>query len=148
MNKVEFDDYLKERLEPQLDWYNKKASQNKRIYHWLQWTAIAISPVVPAMIAWAPDDLRLLTVALSVVLAVVTSSLKTFRFQELWISYRTIARTLEKEKHLYIAKVNEYEYAENASRLLVQRTEEIMSRENMTWMETQIRKEEKEEEKN
>ena len=145
MDKAKFDSYMERRLEVQLDWYNKKASLNKRIYHWLQWTAIAIAPVVPAMIVWIPDSIKLLTVALSIALAIVTSSLKTFRFQELWINYRTIARMLEREKHLYIARAGEYEYAENTDRLFVERTEEIMSRENMTRVQTQRRKEEREE---
>ncbi len=146
MNQIELDNYMGKRLEPQLDWYNKKASQNKRIYHWLQWTAIAISPVVPAMIAWAPDNLKLLTISLSIALAIVTSSLKTFRFQEHWINYRIIAGLLERERHLYTAKASEYELAESTNRLLVERTEEILLRENMTWVQTQVRKEEDKEE--
>ena len=146
MNQEELDNYMGKRLEPQLDWYNNKASQNKLVYHCLQWTAIAISPVVPAMIAWAPDNLKLLTISLSIALAIVTSSLKTFRFQEHWINYRTIAGLLEREKHLYTAKASEYELAESTNRLLVERTEEILSRENMTWLQTQVRKEEDKEE--
>ena len=148
MNKTESNNYLQKRLEPQLKYYDKKASQNKQTYHWLQWTAIAISAGVPALIAWAPDDLKALTVSLSVILAVTTVALKTFRFQELWINYRTIARILEREKHLYLARANAYQNADNPHQLLAERAEDIMSNENTVWVETQTRQEDKEEAKN
>ena len=143
MDQTEPDNYLENRLEPQLTWYNKRAGQNKRTYHWLQWTTIAISASVPALIAWAPDNLKPLTIALSVALAITTAALKTFRFQELWINYRSIARTLEREKHLFLARADPYHNTPNPLQLLAERTEDAMSNETETWVERQTRKEKK-----
>ena len=140
MEEEEFENYLKERYKPEVNWYDNKASQNKQYYEWFQWAVIIISASVPALVALIPAW-KWITVTLSIILAIATTALKTFKFQENWISYRTIAETLKKEKHYYDAIAIEYATAEDKKQLFVQRVEALISRENTLWMTIHRRRE-------
>ena len=66
--------------------------------------------------------------------AIVASALKTFKFQENWINYRTTCETLKKEIHFYEAGIGEYANAEDKEVLFVERVENLISRENTLWL--------------
>ena len=138
-----FEEYLKERYADQVEWYSNKSSKNKRYYQWFQWIAIIISASLPVLVLVMPTRLKLITVSLSVILAVTTTALKTFKFQEIWLNYRTTAETLKKEKFYYDARAIEYATAENAEQLFVEKVEALISRENTLWVSTHIKKEDK-----
>lgn len=130
----QFEEYLERRYQGQIEWYNKKSSQNKRYYQWCQWIIIVISASLPGLILIIPAKWEFITVLLSAVLAITTAAVKTFRFQEDWINYRTVAEALEKEKHYYDAGAIEYAIATNKQQLFVERVEALLSRENSLWM--------------
>ena len=140
MEEKEFENYLKERYEPEVNWYDNRASRNKQYYHYFQWAVIIISASVPVLVASIPTW-KWITVTLSIILAIATAALKTFKFQENWISYRTIAETLKKEKHYYDAGAIEYATAENKKQLFVEKVEALISRENTLWMTIHKRRE-------
>ena len=141
-----FEKYLKERYEDQVKWYSDKSSQHKLYYQCFQWAAIIISASVPVLVLAIPAKFTLVTVILSIILAIITTALKTFKFQEIWINYRTTAETLKKEKFYYDAGVIEYADAENKEQLFIERVEALISRENTLWIATHTRKEDKEKE--
>ncbi len=141
MEREDFDSYLETRYEDQVRWYSCKSAQNKRYYHGLQWTAIVISAAVPVMIVRMPEDFQWITVFLAILLTITTSALKSFKYQENWLSYRTIAETLRKEKHYYSAAANGYATAENREKVFIERVESIISRENTLWIASHTRKE-------
>ena len=140
MEEKEYENYLKERYEPEVNWYDNRASRNKQYYYCFQWAVIIISAFVPVLIVSMPTW-KWITVTLSIILAIATAALKSFKFQENWISYRTIAETLKKEKHYYGASATEYATAENKERLFVERVEALISRENTLWMTIHKRRE-------
>lgn len=144
MEAEEFEKYLKERYECQVKWYDNRASQHKRYSQWFQWTAIIISSFVPVLVASMPAAWKWITIVLSIVLAIVTAALKTFKFEENWISYRTVVETLKKEKYYYDAGATEYATTEDKKRLFVERVESLISSENTLWMAIQKKKEDKE----
>lgn len=141
-----FEKYLKERYEDQVKWYSNRSSQYKRYYQWFQWAAIIISASLPVLVLAIPANFALFTVILSIILAVITTALKTFKFQEIWINYRTTAETLKKEKFCYDAGAIEYTDAENKEQLFIERVEALISRENTLWIATHTRKKDKEKE--
>ena len=143
MEEEKFEKYLKERYECQVKWYDKKSSRNKRYSQGFQWTAIIISASVPVLVTLIPTW-KWITIILSIVLAITTAALKTFKFEENWISYRTVAETLKKEKYYYDAGATEYAIAEDKRRLFVERVEALISSENTLWMAIQTKKEDKE----
>ena len=147
MEEDKFKKYLKERYEDEISWYDIRSSKNKRYYQWFQWAAIIISASLPAQVVLVPEKFKWITVIVSIVLAIATTALKTFKFEENWINYRTIAETLKKEKHYYDAGAIEYDTAEDRERLFVERVEALISRENTLWMAIHTKKEDKEEKK-
>lgn len=140
-----FDEYLKERYKDQVEWYSNKSSQNKLYYQIFQWTTIILSASLPVLVMVIPADLILVTSGFSVILAITTTALKTFKFQENWINYRTIGETLKKEKYYFDAEVSEYADVEDKEHLFVERVEALISRENTLWISTHTRREHREE---
>jgi len=117
MKEADFENYLMKRYEDQTKWYSDSASKNKKFYiffQWgviilfFQWGVIILSASLPVLIASVPESRQWVTVILSILLAIGTAGLKTFKFQENWINYRTISETLIKEKHYYDADLDEY----------------------------------------
>ena len=136
MTAEEFDDYLARRYQEQVDWYDAKAGKNKRLYLVFQWGNVVLAVVTPVLVVSLPESLKWITAATAVLLGIGTAGLKTFKFQENWILYRTIAETLKKERHLYAARVDGYGRAHVPERLFVERVEAIISREHSLWIST------------
>lgn len=145
MEEKKFEEYLKDRYKDQINWYDNKASKNKKCYTIFQWGVIVLSVSLPVLIASAPDSWQLITIIISILLAIGTAALKTFKFQENWINYRTISETLKKEKHYYNAGLEEYTKVSDKEALFVDRIESIISRENTLWVTTHMQKERDEE---
>lgn len=134
------DSYLSERFENQIQWYDDRSRRNKLHYHIAQWGAIIVSASLPVLIVVVPENLKIISIVPSVVLAITTTALKTFKFQENWLSYRTIAESLKKEKHYYNFGANGYDADEDRERLFVERVEALISKENTIWLETHRKK--------
>ena len=134
MDASNFERYLEERYNDQVKWYGKKSSFYKRYYQSCQWVAIVTSTSIPVLVVSISGDYKWFTAGLSVILAIVTNALKTFKIQENWLNYRTIAETLKKEKRYYDATADEYAGVENREQRFVERVEAIISMENTLWM--------------
>ena len=134
MDASNFERYLADRYQDQVKWYAKKSSLYKRYYQCCQWIAIVTSTSIPVLVVSISGDYKWFTAGLSVILAVVTNALKTFKIQENWLNYRTIAETLKKEQHYYDANADEYAGVENREQRFVERVEAIISMENTLWM--------------
>lgn len=140
MDKADFDRYISDRYEEQIKWYSDKATHSKRLYQFFQWAVIILSATVPVLILIVPEEQQLITVGISVLLTIGTSGLKTFKFQENWISYRTISETLKKEKYFYDAGLDNYSDCEDRMSTFVERVESLISRENSMWIMTHMKK--------
>ena len=135
-----FESYLSERYENQVQWYDSRSRSNKFYYHIAQWVAIVVSASLPVLIVMVPEDKKMISIIPSVILAILTTALKTFKFQENWLNYRTIAETLKKEKHYYIAGANGYDDVDSREQHFVERVETLISRENTLWLEIHRKK--------
>ena len=134
MNKKEFEEYVDGRYQSQIGWYSTKASSNKNWYVILQWGLIIASSLTPILILIEATD-KIIPALVAVAVAIMASSLKTFKFQETWLSYRTIAESLKKEKHFYDAELYDYQEVDDKEALFVERVEALISRENTKWIE-------------
>ncbi len=139
MNKEAFEKYLKERYYPQIEWYDRKAELNHGWYKLLQWGLIILSALTPVLIAinfGFPENkiLKWIPIISSVMVAILAASLKTFKFQENWINYRTTCETLKKEIYFYEAGIYDYATSENKEATFVERVENLISRENTLWL--------------
>jgi hypothetical protein len=139
MDTEKFQKYLKERYYDQTNWYDTKSLWNQKWYRRLQWGLIVFSAMTPVLIAidWGLPTyplLRWVPIITSVFVAILASALKTFKFQENWINYRTTCETLKKEIQFYEAGIGEYANAEDKEALFVERVENLISRENTLWL--------------
>jgi len=144
MDADKFAEYLTSRFQDQITWYNDSASRNKLLYQIFQWSVIILSATVPVLVASMPKKYQWFTIAVSIVLAIGTAALKTFRFQENWINYRTVSETLKKEKHFYDAGLDNYTNTDDREALFVERVESMISRENSMWVTMHQQKDEEE----
>src|SRR5438445_8270050 len=101
MTDEKFEEYLKERYREQIDYYSAKAGTNKKLYSLFQWSVIIISAVMPVVVVSYSDNYRWAAAGLSLLLAIGTSGLKAFKFQENWMNFRQVAETLRQEKYFY-----------------------------------------------
>ncbi len=152
MDQDNFSDYLSERYEDQIGWYDRKAADNQRIYRRLQWSVVVLAAITPVLIELDLDELikglgHTATLT-SAVVAILTAGLNTFKYQEHWINYRTTCETLRKEKHFYDAGLGDYRAADDREALFVDRVESLISRVNTMWVSTHKTETKSEEEGN
>ncbi|HXF40769.1 MAG TPA: DUF4231 domain-containing protein [Blastocatellia bacterium] len=142
MTDEKFDEYLKERHITSIGYYETQAGRNKRMYNAFQWGVIIISAVMPVMVVSLNPEYKLATAGLSLLLAIGTSGLKAFKFQENWINFRQVAETLKQEKYFYEADLGPYSSAADKRAMFVDRVESLISRENAIWTNLHQQKEE------
>ena len=144
MDNATFETYLKERYNPQMDYYDgasKKYQKRYRIFQWVLIVLSAITPVIAALNGFSNDPhtkltpyLSLFVVLISSVVAILTTGLKTFNYQELWITYRTTHEKLKPEIYYYNFNVGEYgKSGVDKESLFVSRVESLLSAEHSVW---------------
>jgi len=125
-------EYLEQRLDDQINWYDQKSLRNQKLHKFLQWISIICAALIPFLAGYLPDypgEIRLVIEILSIVIAAVTAFLALYKFEEKWVEYRTVCETLKHEKYYFLTKVTPYNSAD-AFPLLVRRVEALISRDN------------------
>lgn len=139
MDKTTFEKYLKERYYDQMEYYDRKAGFYQKRYKKFQWILIILSAVTPVLAALEGNkmlgdfSLNIFVIITSAIVAVLTSGLKTFQYQELWVSYRLTQELLKPEIYYYQFNVNGYDAVENKQALFVTRIETILDTEHKSW---------------
>ncbi len=141
MKKDDFDRFLKERYYKETSWYDSKANFNHKMYNIFQWTAIVLSALAPVLFALNQPWSWWLAIVVAIGVAISTSSLKAFKYQENWLNFRTTCETLRKEIYFYEANLRGYDTTEDKEALFVDRVESLISRENTLWITTQEKEE-------
>jgi hypothetical protein len=129
------EEYVNQRLDPQIKWYDKKSKQNKISYYVLRIVEIVCAISIPLIMGYVSDStpsLKTVAALLGAIVGMISGFLGLFQAQENWISYRTTCETLRHEKYLYLTKSKPYDNKEHFA-LLVERVELIVSKENTGW---------------
>jgi len=63
--------------------------------------------------------LKTVSLITSVLVAILATSLKTFKLEENWLNYRTTCETLKKVIHFYRAGIDDYKNSEDKEALFV-----------------------------
>jgi len=130
------DEYIKSRVDDQIDWYNKKSSFNQNWFRRLRIIEIVAAALIPMLVAYADwDPLKVVVAALGLVIAVIAGILGLFQFQENWTSYRNACESLKQEKFLFLTKTEPYDQNEPFP-LFVQRVEGLMAKEHSAWAQS------------
>jgi len=132
------EEYIEKRVEDQIRWYDRKSLTNQKIFKRLRITEIVSAALIPFLSAISigrPEASLIRTIAvglLGIAVTIIASVLSLGKHHENWIDYRTICESLKKEKFLFQTRVEPYN-ADDAFRLLVQRIETLISKENTNW---------------
>lgn len=144
MDQVTFETYVKERYEKQMDYYRKASEKNQKRYRQFQWILIVLSAITPVIAALSSfnnghdatsdEYLNFIVVIISSTVAILTTGLKTFNYQELWIMYRLTYEKLKPEIHYYYFSVGEYGHPGiDKESLFVSRIEALLDTEHAQW---------------
>jgi hypothetical protein len=132
MNEQE---YFDERVNDQINWYEKKGSSNKKMFLRLKVSETILALLIPLLVGYITDDmigLKVIVGLIGVVVAVLANTITLFKFQENWVEYRAVAESLKHEKYLYITKAGIYTDG-NTFPVFVERFEGYLSKENAQW---------------
>jgi len=132
MNEQE---YIKTRVDDQLEWYDNKSKHNKNRYLLLRLVVIICSVSIPLMTGFISEERAWLKIAVGVtgvVIAGLEGIQSLYKYHENWLNYRNATEFLSREKLFYATKSGPY--AENGSlQHLVERVESFTSEENQKW---------------
>lgn len=137
MNEQDFSKYVKDRYNGQLQWYDQKSISNKKNYDVFQTFIIICSSLTPVLIVILEPDWKALAVVTSVIVAIFTGFVTTFKMREKWLAYRKMAEAMRKEHQFYKTSAGIYATVNDRETLFVERIESLISNENEDWWEIQ-----------
>src|SRR5271166_6602090 len=145
-------DPIIDRLEDQIQYYDRKASKSQRQYKRIKLTEIIAAALIPFFSALHFSDAKLhfpfaavvsLTAFLGVLITILEGVLQLQQYQHIWVTYRATCEALKHEKYTYIAKAGVYAKLDDPRALLAERVETIGSQENTKWTSLQQPQKEK-----
>jgi len=136
MDKEAFNEYLEKRYYDQLNYYDRASIKNQKRYKRFQWILIVLSALTPVLAAldgkWF--SLQIAVIAVSAIVAILTTGLKTFQYQELWVNYRATHEQLKPEIHYYDFNVGPYGAKDvDKETVFISRVEAILDKEHHGW---------------
>ena len=137
------DEYIKERLDDQIAWYDRKSSLNQRKYKKLKRMEFIIAASIPVVISLSQmrivEDfhhlntiLQVLATFAGVILVVMNKFFELEGYYKFWKEYRTTCETLQYERIMYLTRTEPYD-EDDAFPLLVKNVETILSSEVQKW---------------
>ncbi|MCL6611028.1 MAG: DUF4231 domain-containing protein [Peptococcaceae bacterium] len=131
--------YITERLDNQIEWYDKKSTWNQYWFKRLKTLELLLSASIPAAIGYVAEQpwLKIYIAMAGATIAIITGIHGLYNFQENWIQYRATCEMLKHEKYMFLAGSGIYTDTQDTFCLLVDRVENIISHENINWTQIQ-----------
>ncbi|MDW7690773.1 DUF4231 domain-containing protein [Flammeovirgaceae bacterium SG7u.111] len=138
------EEYITNRLDDQMNWFDRKSSLNQKRYKKykrIEFIIAATIPVLTTMTAVAKgydnsetiETVMLVSAALGgIVLVILNKFLELGDFFKYWKEYRAAAEALQYERALYLTRTEPYD-EEDAFPKLVEKVESILSKETQKW---------------
>lgn len=133
---MEIEEYIKTRVNDQIDWYDKKSISCQKKYKITQTIEIILAALIPLLSGYAKDCIIIAIIigTLGAAIAIIESLTKLYKWHENWIEYRTTCELLRYQKHLYETKSAPYNSEpESIENIFVRNIENIISSENNKW---------------
>jgi hypothetical protein len=124
------------RLNEQLDWYDRKSSENQRRYKQIKVAQLILASSIPVFALVGATWGRWITAILGASVAILEGFQQLGQYNTLWVTYRATAEQLKHEKYLFLARSGPYQGLEEqeALRHLAERVEERVSTEHAKWV--------------
>lgn len=121
----------RERLEDQIDWYDRKSRYNQSWFKRLKICQIVTAAAIPFV---ASISAPVWVAGGGGALIVVLEGLQQLQqYQQNWTTYRATCERLKHERYLYLAEAGPYAAAEKPDALLAERVEGLVSQEHAAW---------------
>ena len=130
-------DPIMDRLEDQINWYDRKSQSAQHIYKRLKIVEILAAAMIPLLAGLSFPHDKLVTAALGVLITILEGILHLNQYQQLWSTYRSTCEALKHEKYVYLAKAGPYTAAADPHALLAERVESLVSQEHAKWASVQ-----------
>lgn len=129
------EEYIKTRIDDQIEWYSNNASTNKSLNHWSKGAIIVFSAAIPLLAGFdfCSELKNVILGLLGAFIAILSGISGLLKFQEKWTEYRTTSETLKHEKILFQTNTGPYSEETEPFKLLVTRTENLVSKEHSAW---------------
>lgn len=132
-----FDEFYEEYFEARRDWYDRRASANRRRHRAIQGTKIGLAAFLPLAVSLFPVTGSVLwqvsILLASVALIGVECLGRAWRPQKKWLNYRTIAEGLRREEQMYRTTTGEYDDLNDTDGAFVERVLSLTDPEKRYW---------------
>ena len=128
--------YLNERVEGQINYYERKGSLNKTYYLRFKVAQMIAAALLPFASVFISDygPAKYLVALLGTAVTILEGVLAIGKYHEKWINYRSTAEALQQEKFIYLMHAGPYTGREAAT-AFVNRIELILGQENKGWQQ-------------
>ena len=130
------EEYLENRVEQQINWYDRKSTYNKNWFYSLQIIVLVMSAAVPVVsilsTVFESIWIRVGIGILGAIAAIATGIISVYQFRKNWIEYRTTAESLKYEKYMFKTKTGLYTES-GTFPVFVERIEALISKEHKNW---------------
>ena len=130
-------DPIFDRLESQIDWYDRKSRGSRRMFKRIKIIEILSAAAIPFLAALSFPYDKLVTAGLGVLITVLEGLLHLNQYQQNWTTYRSTCEALKHQKYVYLASAGPYANAAAAHALLAERIESTVSQEHAQWSSIQ-----------
>jgi hypothetical protein len=128
------EEYLRDRVDHQIDWYSMKSKSNQNWFKGLKIIEIASAAVIPFVAGMSgniPCSAWILGL-LGVTVAISAGVTSVYHHQENWINFRATSEALKHEKYIFLTQAG-INSDESSFERFVQQIEALISKENSTW---------------
>ncbi|MFM2375956.1 MAG: hypothetical protein RLZZ165_1053 [Bacteroidota bacterium] len=129
------DEYMKERVEDQIEWYSTKASLNKKWFVRLEMVSIGLSVSIPFVSNLMSENATWVKHAVSlmgILIAGISGLMGLMKYRENWLEYRTTCELLRHERYMFLTRAGSYASGDRFD-LFVQTIENLLSKEAANW---------------
>jgi Protein of unknown function (DUF4231) len=123
-----------QRLEDQIDWYDKKSQYAQTWFKRLKIIQLVTAGIIPLLGIFSIPYSDKITALLGLVILIVEGLQQLNQYQTNWISYRSTCEALRHEKFLFLAGAGPYSKEEQKLPLLADRIEGLISQEHAKWL--------------
>lgn len=131
------EEYLSNRLDDQIDWYDRKSGINKKMYQRCQLVQLVVASLITLsalLETFEHASIPFIVPSMGALVAIISGILGLYKFQENWVEYRSTSEALKYEKYLFLTQSEPYHKPDRFN-LLVNRAEALMAKQNSSWFQ-------------
>jgi|GEM_PF-773652 hypothetical protein len=124
--------YVAERVNPNIAWYDKAANTNKVKYLRMRAATVICGALVPVMVNLTIPYINILTTVISLIVVLLVSLESVYHYREQWTNYRSTEQNLRNEYFYFTTSGGSYKQLSDGDAYLtfVDRVEDIIEAEN------------------